>query len=165
MKQRSTAYAKACRVLGVNAAMPVEEIARCYHALTKELHPDKHPDDPAAAARMVEVNGAWARIKYETRKRRTRLAPTPIEPQKTFTVCTWPHPPTLSSRAFEGYELRPTEHARSYRVLKNGVQLLTLHRHPNDERLLFARNERGRVVRVNGIAWWTDEEGELRPVK
>lgn len=163
MKQRSGTFLKACRVLGVDPTTPLEDMARRYHALARELQSDKRGDDPVA--RMVELNGAWSRIKYEARKRRARLARTPIEPQKAFTVCTWPHPPTLWSRAFEGYELRPTEHARSYRVLKNGVQLLTLHRHPDDERLLFARNERGRVIRVNGIAWWTDEEGELRPVK
>lgn len=164
MKQRSAAFLKACRVLGVNTAMPVEEIAHCYRALAKELHPDAHPDDPAATARMVEVNGAWARIKYETRKRRTRLAPMPIEPEQSVTACTWPHPPTMRSRAFDGCELRPTEQARCYRVLKDGVQLLVLHRHPDDERLLFARNAHGRVVRVNGVAWWTDVEGEVRPV-
>jgi hypothetical protein len=164
MRQRSSAYIKACRVLGVNPTSQFEEIARCYNALAKELHPDKHPDDPAAAARMVEVNGAWGRIKYEAGKRRTRLANMPIEPQETFTVCTWPHPVTVRSHAFDGYDLRPTEEARCYRVVKDGVQLVTLYRHPDDERLLFARNKRGRVVRVNGVAWWTDAEGEVRPV-
>lgn len=164
MKQRSDAFLKACRVLGVNAAMPVEEIAHCYRALAKELQPDKHPGDPAAAARMVEVNGAWARIKYEAGKRRTRLVSTPLEPEQTLTVCAWPHPPTTRSAAFAGCELRPTENARCYRVLKDGRLLLILDRHPDDERLLFARNERGRIVRVNGVAWWTEVEGEVRPV-
>jgi len=48
--------------------------------------------------------------------------------------------------------------------LKDGRLLLILDRHPDDERLLFARNERGRIVRVNGVAWWTDVDGEVRPV-
>jgi hypothetical protein len=164
MKRRSSTYAKACGVLGLEPSTPFEEIARCYRTLAEELHPNKHPDDPAAAARMVEVNGAWARIKYEAGKRRTRLVSTPLEPEQTLTVCAWPHPPTTRSAAFAGCELRPTENARCYRVLKDGRLLLILDRHPDDERLLFARNERGRIVAVNGVSWWTDAGGEVRPV-
>jgi hypothetical protein len=164
MKQRSAAFFKACRVLGVDATDPFEEIARCYRTLANELHPAKHPDDPAAAARMVEVNGAWARIKYETRKRRRRLVSTPLEPEQMPTVCAWPHPPTTRSAAFAGCELRPTENARCYRVFKDGRLLLILDRHPDDERLLYARNERGRIVAVNGVSWWADAGGEVRPV-
>lgn len=165
MKRRSSAYGKACRVLGLEPSTPFEEIARCYRTLAKELHPDKHSNDPAAAARMVEVNGAWAPIKYEAGKRRTRFVGTPLEPEPTLTVCVWPHPPTTRSAAFAGCELRPTENARCYRVLKDGRLLLILDRHPDDERLLFARNERGRIVAVNGVSWWTDAGGEVRPVE
>lgn len=164
MKRRSASFLKACRVLAVDPATPLEEIARRYHALAQELHPEKRRDDPVAAARMVEVNGAWSRIKYEARKRRLRLAIAERAHERSAARCTWPHPLTTPSCAFDGCELRPTERAQCYRVVKDGVQVLTLHRHPDDERLLFARNERGRVVRVNGVAWWTDTEGEVRPV-
>jgi len=164
MRPWSSAFIKACCVLGVDPSTPLEDMARRYRELATALHLDKHAADPAATARMVAVNGAWGRIKYEARKRRTRLTRARIEPQATVTPCTWPHPATVRSRAFEGYELRPTEQARCYRVVQNGVQVLTLHRHPDDLRLLFARDERGRVVRVNGVVWWTDADGEVRPV-
>lgn len=165
MNRRSAAFRKACRVLGVDPTMTFEEIACRYHALAKELHHDKYAADSAAAARMVDVNAAWARIKYEAQKRRTRLARMPTEPERTLAACMWPHPPTTRSAAFAGCELRPTENARCYRVLKDGRLLLILDRHPDDERLLFARNEQGRVVRVNNIELWTDVGGDLRPVR
>lgn len=165
MRQRSSAFIRACRVLGVDPTTPLEDIARRYRELATALHPVKNPDDPAVTARMAEVNGAWGRIKYEARKRRTRLTNAPIEPQPTATPCTWPHPATVRSTAFEGCDLRPTDGARCYVVMRAGVRLLTLCRHPDDGRLLFARNERGRLVQVNGIEWWTDTEGEVRPVR
>ena len=74
-----------------------------------------------AAVRLVEVNGAWGRIKYEARKRRMRLASSEREHEQPAARCTWPHPPTAQSRAFDGYELRPTERALYYRVMKGGV--------------------------------------------
>jgi hypothetical protein len=165
MRRRSSTYAKACRVLGVSASVPVEDIARRYRALAMQVHPDTRPDDPEAAARMVELNGAWSRIKFETRKRRTRFAGMSIAPEPTFVACAWPHPPSVRSRAFEGCELRPTEGARCYRVMRSGQLLLTLHRHPDDASLLFARNNDGRIVRVNHISWWTDREGEILPLQ
>jgi len=58
MKRRSSAYAKACGVLGLEPSTPFEEIARCYRTLAEELHPDKHPDDPAAAARITRRESA-----------------------------------------------------------------------------------------------------------
>jgi DnaJ-domain-containing protein 1 len=164
VKQRSAAFRKACRVLDVDPATPLEEVSRRYHALAQDLHPDKRGNDPMAAARMVEVNGAWARIKYEARKRHTRMTLAERAHERPAARCTWPHPVTTQSPAFDGYELRPTERARSYRVMKGGVLWLTLHRHPDDERLLFARNDRGRVVRLTGIGLWSDADGEVRPV-
>ena len=164
MTRRSATYVRACRTLGVAATTPVEEIARVYRALVKDLHPDTHPDDPAAAARIAEVNAAWTRIKHDVQRRQTRFAERRRDPEPTLRRCTWPHPTIVPSRAFAGCELRPTEHARCYRVMRAGVQLLVLHRHPDDPRLLFARNEEGRVVRVNGVAWWTDIAGQIEPL-
>lgn len=150
-------------MLGLEPSTPFEEIARRYHALAAEQRSDEHPDD-SSAARMVAITGAWNRIKHEVRKRRRRFASMSFEPE-ALTVCTWPHPASVRSRAFDGCELRPTEDARCYRVLRNGKLLLTLHRHPDDARLLFARNDDGRVVQVNGVAWWTDVDGEVGAVR
>lgn len=165
MIRRSGAFLKACRVLGVDPATAFEDIARRYHAVAQTLRADAGSNDETATAKLVAANGAWGRIKYEAMKRRARLTREAPENYQPFARCTWPQPPTMQSRAFAGYELRPTEHARCYRVIKNGVQLLTLHRHPDDPRLLYARNERGHVVRVTGVTWWTDAEGELRPFR
>ncbi|HKS21825.1 MAG TPA: DnaJ domain-containing protein [Thermoanaerobaculia bacterium] len=164
MTRRSVTYIRACRTLGVAATTPVEEIARVYRALVKELHPDTHPDDPAAAARIAEVNAAWARIKYDVQRRQARFALWRRDREPTLTACAWPHPTIVPSCTFAGCELRPTEGGRCYRVMRAGVQLLVLHRHPHDPRLLFARDARGRVVHVNGVAWWTDVGGTIQPL-
>jgi hypothetical protein len=152
-------------VLGVDATTPFEEIARRHHELATKLHPDTHPDDPAAAAWLATINGAWARIKYEVRRRRHRLAAADHATAGGLTPCVWPRPPAVRSAAFEGCELRPTDTARCFRVMRRGIHLCTLYRHPDDARVLFARNDQGRVVRVNGAQLWVvDADGEIRPM-
>jgi|GEM_PF-3678670 len=162
MRRRSSTYIKACRVLGVEPSTPFEDVASRYHSQMADLRGGGSLDDPTVAARIAAVTRAWGRIKYEACKRRTRVAH--AESERVVVPTAQRQPPPMRNSAFDGCELRPTEQARCYRVIKNGVQLFTLHRHPDDKRLLFARNERGRVVRVNGVEWWTDEDGNVRPI-
>ncbi len=48
------------RTLGLTPSATAEEIKRAYRRLAKELHPDRHPDDPAAHERFKEVSAAYA---------------------------------------------------------------------------------------------------------
>ncbi len=48
--------------LGVEPGASPEDVARAYRDLAKQLHPDRRPGDDSAAARMAEVNAAYALI-------------------------------------------------------------------------------------------------------
>lgn len=48
--------------LGVGPDASPEDVARAYRELAKRLHPDRRPGDERAAARMAEVNAAYAAI-------------------------------------------------------------------------------------------------------
>jgi hypothetical protein len=48
--------------LGVRPGASPEDVARAYRELAKRLHPDLRPGDAAAAARMAEVNAAYAAL-------------------------------------------------------------------------------------------------------
>ena len=50
-------------VLGVSPGSSEAEIKSAYRRLAKQYHPDLHPTDPNAAARMNEINAAYDRIK------------------------------------------------------------------------------------------------------
>ncbi len=47
------------KVLGVNPGASDEEIKKAYRTLAKKYHPDLHPNDPAASAKMNEINAAY----------------------------------------------------------------------------------------------------------
>ncbi len=47
------------KVLGVTPGTSQEDIKKAYRTLAKKYHPDLHPDDPAAAAKMNEINAAY----------------------------------------------------------------------------------------------------------
>lgn len=47
-------------VLGVSKTTAAADIKRAYRRLTQKYHPDKNPDDPAAAEQIRRVNEAWA---------------------------------------------------------------------------------------------------------
>lgn len=62
--------------LGVSADASRDDIATAYRARAKELHPDAHPQDPAAAERFNQVSAAYrilsdpvARSRYDTERR------------------------------------------------------------------------------------------------
>ena len=50
-------------VLGVSPGSSDDEIKSAYRRLAKQYHPDLHPNDPQAAARMNEINAAYDQIK------------------------------------------------------------------------------------------------------
>ena len=47
------------KVLGVTPGASDEEIKKAYRTLAKKYHPDLHPNDPAASAKMNEINAAY----------------------------------------------------------------------------------------------------------
>jgi len=46
------------QVLGVAESATSEEIKKAYRRKAREYHPDLHPNDPATAQKMKEVNEA-----------------------------------------------------------------------------------------------------------
>lgn len=51
------------QVLGISHDAGEEEITKAYRQLAKKYHPDLHPNDPEAAAKMAEINEAFDMIK------------------------------------------------------------------------------------------------------
>lgn len=51
------------KILGVEENASEEEIKKAYRALVKKYHPDLHPDDKEAAAKMSEINAAYDMIR------------------------------------------------------------------------------------------------------
>lgn len=60
------------QVLGISHDASPEEIKKAYRRKAKEYHPDLHPNDPAAARKMNEVNEAYDMLtnpeKYAARR-------------------------------------------------------------------------------------------------
>ena len=54
------------KTLGVSPDASDEEVKKAYREMTKKYHPDRNPDNPAAAAKMNEINAAYDAIKNGT---------------------------------------------------------------------------------------------------
>ncbi len=61
------------KVLGVTPGASQDEIKRAYRKLVKAYHPDRHPNDPAAAKKTNEINEAYDMLqnpeKYEAQRK------------------------------------------------------------------------------------------------
>jgi molecular chaperone DnaJ len=55
-------------VLGVAEDSDQKTVGRAYRKLARDLHPDTHPDDPAAAERFKEVTAAYDVIGDPTKR-------------------------------------------------------------------------------------------------
>ncbi len=58
------------QVLGVDRGASRSDIKRAYRKLAKELHPDRHPDDPRVAERFKEVSAAYQILGDEKQRAR-----------------------------------------------------------------------------------------------
>lgn len=55
-------------ILGVRPDMSIDDIEDWYSLKVKRAHPDRNPDDPDAAKKTAELNGAIERIRAERAK-------------------------------------------------------------------------------------------------
>lgn len=60
------------KVLGISEGATAEEIKKAYRQKAKAYHPDLHPDDPKAAAKMNEVNEAYDMLQNPEKYRAQR---------------------------------------------------------------------------------------------
>lgn len=79
-------------VLGIHPGAGPEEVARAYRALAKRLHPDRRPDDVAAALMMREVNAAYAALSGVRRGSPAPGAPPAPAARPRRTAATWLEP-------------------------------------------------------------------------
>jgi len=71
------------QILGVELSATDREIKKAYRALSLKWHPDKNPDDPAAAARFIQITKANAALTDETAKANYEKYGNPDGPQNT----------------------------------------------------------------------------------
>lgn len=57
-------------ILGVSKGATDDEIKSAYRRLTKQYHPDLHPNDPSCTEKMSEINAAYDQIKDADARRR-----------------------------------------------------------------------------------------------
>src|SRR5215212_3888898 len=64
-------------VLGLAPDAGEEDVARAYRELAKLFHPDRRPGDAAAAARMADINAAYALLRDSAADMRERRSAAP----------------------------------------------------------------------------------------
>lgn len=58
------------KILGVSRSASQDEVKKAYRKLAKDLHPDRHPDDPKVADRFKEVSSAYHILGDKTQRAR-----------------------------------------------------------------------------------------------
>jgi len=71
------------QILEVDSAATDKEIKKAYRKLSLKWHPDKNPDDPAAAAKFIQITKAHAALTDETAKANYEKYGNPDGPQNT----------------------------------------------------------------------------------
>ncbi|HEX2646702.1 MAG TPA: DnaJ domain-containing protein, partial [Candidatus Dormibacteraeota bacterium] len=56
-------------VLGVDRQCSAEDLKRAFRKIAMDSHPDRYPDDPAAAARFKEASEAYTVLSDPQRRR------------------------------------------------------------------------------------------------
>lgn len=80
-------------VLGVAPGASLAEIQTAYRTLAAEHHPDRHPDDPAAAERFERMSAAYAKL--------AQLAQIPSRVPRLDAAWRAPRPPDPGNGTFE----------------------------------------------------------------
>lgn len=96
------------QVLGVSRDASEEEIKTAYRRLAKQYHPDLHPDDPNAAARMNEINEAYEAIKNPSAQQQSYnpyggQSPFSENGPFTYNPFTWTYTSTQNGRPYDEY--------------------------------------------------------------
>ncbi|XP_028294550.1 dnaJ homolog subfamily C member 5B-like isoform X2 [Gouania willdenowi] len=68
-RKMSTAGESLYKVLGLEKGASPDEIKRAYRKLALRHHPDKNPDNPAAAEKFKEINNANSILSDENKRR------------------------------------------------------------------------------------------------
>ncbi|MGI8622618.1 MAG: J domain-containing protein [Solirubrobacteraceae bacterium] len=146
-------------VLGVSADADEEAIAGAYRKLAKRFHPDHRPGDEAAAARMADINTAYALLRDSQAEMLARRAPEP----RRRAPGSWLTPEVR--RALCAELLRALEPDEAVLVVTDAAtwDSLRVRLAVSDRRLLWLRDDaptdRVRYLRWRAIA---SVEGRLR---
>lgn len=149
------------------------QIKKAYYKIARQSHPDLHPANPEAHARMVAVNEALevllhTALSMPTRPPREKTARPAAnvrrDPPAQHHVV-WSGPPKVTSEFFErrGFLVRATDGGVTFRIMKAGRHLFTLERQPGDPALLICRNELGEFQTIDGVAFWVDDGTSIVP--